>query len=90
MPGHNSLYVEAEDTVQARDPAAKIAIAEPGETTHEQKIAQEGHLLPRDMQDQVAVAVRRSPIFGVQGAFKQWTAIWSLKVSDGPTNSMLW
>jgi hypothetical protein len=42
------------------------------------------------MQDQVAVAVRRSPIFGVQGAFKQWTAIWSLKVSDGPTNSMLW
>ena len=70
MPRHDSLDVEGEDTVQARDPAVKIAIAEPGEATHEQEIAQKGHLLPRDMQDQVAVAVRRSPILGVQCAFQ--------------------
>ena len=39
MPRHDRIDVEGEDTIEAGDPSAKIAIAEPGEAAHEQEVA---------------------------------------------------
>src|SRR4051812_37211303 len=70
MPRHDCIDVEGEHPVQAADPSVKVAIAKPGKSADEQEVTQKHYFLVREMQDQVAVAVRWSPIVGAQGTVR--------------------
>ena len=71
MPGNDHRDVEREHARQPIDPAVEVAIAEPRKAPVEQKVAQEHHLALFQIDDDVAVTMRRPPIVQMDDFVRQ-------------------
>ena len=72
MAGHDGGHVHPQHAVERGDPAIEVAIAEPRETPVEEKIAHEDDAGLFDVNDDVAVAMRRPPVVDPHGVGRQY------------------
>ncbi len=66
MTGNHGLHVHLENLIEPLHPTAEVAIAEPRKAADEQEVPEKDDARVAQMDDEVAVAMRGTPIFAAQ------------------------